>query len=123
MSDVPKTMVQTALISRVALLIENLTYPECGIPLDCKEWIEKLKSIAFILEEELSQSATALAQSQARVAELEKALGIIEQWTEFPATGDFHKGGTPVSYGAAFGSNGERDYMRGIARKALKDRA
>lgn len=82
MSDVPKTMVQTALISRVALLIENLTYPECGIPLDCKEWIEKLKSIAFILEEELSQSATALAQSQARVAELEKDAARYRWWHE-----------------------------------------
>jgi Lar family restriction alleviation protein len=53
-------------------------------------------------------------------ARLREALEKIERWFgEFPDTGQQWPDGTPVSYGAAFGSNGERDYMRGIARAAL----
>lgn len=48
------------------------------------------------------------------------ALARIERWHgEFPVTGQSWPSGNPVSYGAAFGSNGERDYMRDIAREAL----
>jgi hypothetical protein len=44
----------------------------------------------------------------------------IERWfDEFPETGKTWNDGTPMSYGAAYGSNGERDYMRAIAREAL----
>ena len=57
---------------------------------------------------------------QARVAALEAALRTIERWNDFPPTGQqWEQSGNPISYGAAYGSNGERDYMRGIARKAL----
>ena len=54
--------------------------------------------------------------------ELRKALEKIERWfDEFPATGrtwgDEHD--TPMSYGSVFGSDGERDYMRDVARQAL----
>jgi hypothetical protein len=56
-----------------------------------------------------------------RAKELEEALEKIARWIgEFPETGDKWDDGTPVSYGAAFGSNGERDYMRTIASDALK---
>jgi hypothetical protein len=54
------------------------------------------------------------------------ALVRIEKWFgEFPPTGQFwvNEDGTPsrreVSYGACYGSNGERDYMRQIAREAI----
>ncbi len=57
---------------------------------------------------------------------LRGALRRIEKWYgEFPDTGKFWENtdGTisdrPMSYGACNGSNGERDYMRGIARKVL----
>jgi hypothetical protein len=54
---------------------------------------------------------------------LRKALERIERWFgEFPETGMFwddDKKTRPLSYGAAFGSNGERDFMRAIARAAL----
>jgi hypothetical protein len=51
------------------------------------------------------------------------ALRRIEKWFgEFPETGKFWDDAEerPMSYGACYGSNGERDYMRGIAREALK---
>ena len=51
---------------------------------------------------------------------LEDALEKIVRWVEFPKTGDYWDDGEPVSYGAAFGSNGERDYMRSVASDALK---
>jgi hypothetical protein len=54
-----------------------------------------------------------------------RALKRIEKWFgEFPPSGKFfpvttNTELTPMSYGMAFGSNGERDYMRGVARDAL----
>jgi len=59
-----------------------------------------------------------------------EALEKIERWFgEFPETGLFwpNEDGTesdrPVSYGAEYGSNGERDFMRQIARARLSSRA
>lgn len=49
-----------------------------------------------------------------------KALEIIEKWFgEFPDTESKWPDGSPMSYGALFGTNGERDFMREVARKAL----
>jgi hypothetical protein len=46
------------------------------------------------------------------------ALERIERWFgEFPEVTDSN--GKVTSYGVAYGSNGERDFMRTIARKAL----
>ena len=56
------------------------------------------------------------------VARLEAALRRIEKWFgEFPETGRFWDDdqSQPMRYMACFGSNGERDYMRDIARVAL----
>ena len=51
---------------------------------------------------------------------LRAALSKIAKWFgEFPDTEEKWPDGTPVSYGAAFGSNGERDFMRSVARDAL----
>jgi hypothetical protein len=56
----------------------------------------------------------------ARLEELAGALERIERWFgEFPDTGRTWDDGSPMSYGAAFGSSGERDFMREIARAAL----
>jgi hypothetical protein len=62
------------------------------------------------------------AASAARAGELEAALQWIERWFgEFPETGEFWPGTErPMSYAACYGSNGERDYMRSIARAALR---
>lgn len=57
-----------------------------------------------------------------RITELEAALKRIVKWSgEFPPTGRYwdHEKTDEMSYEAAFGSNGTRDYMRSIARDAL----
>lgn len=49
------------------------------------------------------------------------ALMKINRWFgEFPETGRKWGNGTDMSYLACYGSNGERDFMRGVARDALK---
>ena len=51
------------------------------------------------------------------------ALERISKWFgEFPPTGRTWDDGTAMSYAAAFGSNGERDYMRQVAASALAGR-
>lgn len=51
---------------------------------------------------------------------LREALGRIERWFgEFPRSERLDRDGTEMPYGIAFGSNGERDYIRGIARAAI----
>lgn len=51
--------------------------------------------------------------------QMARALEQIERWDGFPATGQTWEDGSPMSYSASYGSIGERDYMRGIARAAL----
>ena len=46
-----------------------------------------------------------------------EALERIAAWSSFPTA--TLRDGTKCSYGAAYGSNGERDYMREVARAAL----
>lgn len=68
-----------------------------------------------------------LAAAKEREAKLVEALKRIEKWFgEFPDTGRFWdepQNTQPVSYGAQWGSNGERDFMRGVARDALDTHA
>lgn len=71
-----------------------------------------------------SDSQAALSAESERqapdVTQLVEALEQIERWDGFPSTDKTWEGsGEPVSYGAAFGSNGERDFMREVARRAL----
>ncbi len=57
-----------------------------------------------------------------KIYRMEKALKKIVKWFgEFPDTGRYLEDGSPMSYSYCNGSNGERDYMRKIARDALKD--
>lgn len=82
----------------------------------------------------LSCDTAEVAQLVARSIELcednkrlRAALERIERWEgEFPDTGRFWdepKNTEPMSYSACFGSNGERDYMRQVAREALTPNA
>jgi hypothetical protein len=66
----------------------------------------------------LSDEREAVAQLQARNQELESALRHISEWS-LPDTGRKWDDGSPMSYGACCGSNGERDYMRRIANTAI----
>lgn len=71
-------------------------------------------------------TAAEVAELREQLAKMRRALTRIEKWhDEFPPTGVFWPNidGTnsdrPMSYGACYGSNGERDYMRSVARDAL----
>lgn len=55
-----------------------------------------------------------------REKRLEDALKTIIEWEDFPLTDQTWGNGKRMSYSVVYGSNGERDYMREIARKALK---
>lgn len=51
---------------------------------------------------------------------MRKSLERIAKWFgEFPEV--TLRNGSPCSYGAAYGSNGERDFMRNLATKALEE--
>lgn len=74
---------------------------------------------------EIERLRAELAAANAREAGLRKALEVIREWTAFPPSGRFWRNGDgtisarPMPYSAAFGSNGERDFMRQVARAAL----
>ena len=67
---------------------------------------------AYAFDDFCRAHAPALARA---VIAMDAALRQIERWDGFPPTGD----GTSGSYGTQFGSNGERDFMRGVATAAL----
>ena len=51
-------------------------------------------------------------------AQLLVLLNKIVNW-EMPVTDEFWDDGSPMSYGACYGSNGERDYIRLVANEAI----
>lgn len=63
-------------------------------------------------------AAEELRQADAVREQLVVALTKIANW-ELLETGKTWDDGTPMSYGAAFGSNGERDYFMKLAADAL----
>lgn len=65
---------------------------------------------------------TRLKAVETTAGECVEVLQRIERWKgEFPPSHRYWDGGSGemMSYGAAFGSNGERDFMRGLARDVL----
>jgi hypothetical protein len=79
-------------------------------------------------DDDLDRIAKRIEALESRQRALREALEKIERWFgEFPETGKFWPNvdgitsDRPMSYGSAFGSNGERDYMRAVARAALGD--
>ena len=59
-------------------------------------------------------------EADREIERLRTALARVERWFgEFPPSGRTWEDGRPMSYGVAFGSNGERDYMRQVASNAL----
>lgn len=65
-----------------------------------------------------SDTATVIADLYLRNKRLEQALKTIADWRLPTITS--HNGGA-VSYGVAYGSNGERDWVKDLARCALYD--
>lgn len=100
-----------------------------------KEWPEiapaALRTTAFIANmtgtsDEDKANAAFIVKAVNSHDALVSALERIERWFgEFPETGQFwpnpdgSDSDRPMSYSAAYGSNGERDFMREVARVAL----
>src|SRR5689334_6751328 len=72
-----------------------------------------------VMRDEAKANAEFIVRAVNAHAELVAALEKIERWDNFPPSGRFYPHGEEMSYGAAFGSNGERDYMRSVASAAL----
>ncbi len=63
-----------------------------------------------------------MTNPQSPTAALVSALQRIAKWhDEFQETGQAWPDGKPMSYGAAYGSNGQRDFMRKVAQDALDE--
>jgi hypothetical protein len=77
-----------------------------------KQW-KIVKELLFEMKEQISQKET-------RIAELESTLKDIAEW-KLPKTGHYWdlEQKDEMSYGACYGSNGERDYMKKKARDIL----
>lgn len=60
-----------------------------------------------------------IAEQEIKLRKMKMALETIIKW-QFPEVPDRQRPGHTISYGFAYGSNGERDYMINIAREALK---
>lgn len=86
---------------------------------DCREG----RGIATIGETGITHIRRLVAAADAadaRAEALVKALERIIAWQDkLPESGKFYSDGTPMSYSAAYGSNGVRDYYRQVAADAL----
>lgn len=71
------------------------------------------------LRERVEHSEAERDALRAQVEVQRTALERIVAWTAFPRVPDLDDDSKTVSYGFAYGSNGERDYMRDVARVAL----
>lgn len=102
-----------------ARIAELLHYPRC--------WDTAAYPTVFDAMIETAGAAGCSACMERERVELERqqtvlveALSKIEKWFgEFPPTGKTWATGEEMSYLAAYGSNGERDFMRSVAREAL----
>ena len=77
----------------------------------------QIAEVIAALPKEAAYIVRALASQRDRMKD---ALIIVYEW-KLPDTGRFWTASEePMSYAACFGSNGERDYMREVAEKALQ---
>ncbi len=84
------------------------------------EELDKFDTRRLVFAEQRVRELEAQLASS-RNGKLEAALQRIARWhDEFPATSQTWPNGAPMSYGACWGANGERDYMRQVALEALK---
>ena len=90
--------------------------------MDSREHWEKsglLCTFEKYLEDSLRERTLDNKNLRAKAARLEKALQQVADW-KMPECNKTWDDGSPMSYSAAFGSSGERDYIRGIAKTALE---
>ena len=81
---------------------------------------EKLRTELSALETEEKAHTKSANEILSSIKELKKALELIMNW-DLPESGMYwdKEKKDAMSYGAAFGSNGERDYFKKIAQTAL----
>ena len=84
--------------------------------------LEQLAQEWLVISQHLDSHGTACFLIEERLAENERLKEALEQVVDWkmPESNKTWDDGSPMSYGAAFGSNGERDYIRGIAKAALE---
>ncbi|EPY8434751.1 hypothetical protein ACXG85_004633 [Enterobacter kobei] len=82
--------------------------------------LEELYQVAIQNEQKLAESDARCAALAAENAGLKAACERVSMWNEFPQA-TLRSTGEVVPYVVAYGSNGERDYMRNIATTALKE--
>jgi predicted transcriptional regulator YdeE len=84
------------------------------------EDFQQQKRIVQLVLQSRSRMHKQYAQLKEKADKMEVALKIVQQW-QLPPTGQFFDDDKtkPMSYGYCYGSNGERDYMKAIATKAL----
>lgn len=84
--------------------------------LHCAEPAALVRELATQLDVQLARSNALAAEN----AGLKSACERVSMWNDFPQV-TLRSTGEVVPYVVAYGSNGERDYMRNIAIAALKD--
>ncbi|ELJ5832213.1 hypothetical protein [Enterobacter kobei] len=87
----------------------------CGA-VDVREVAQLISDMATQLDAQLARSNVLAAEN----AGLKAACERVSMWNEFPQA-TLRSTGEVVPYVVAYGSNGERDYMRNIATTALKE--
>lgn len=104
---------------------ENLIYDLQAQLRTANQTIERLRNEFSLVAEmgnkhrdQRDELRATVAQQAATIGELAEALNVIAAW-KFPPTGRKWDDGSDMSYGAAYGSNGQRDYMLKIAEEAL----
>jgi hypothetical protein len=99
----------------VKLQQDNLKF--IGVERRAKELYDELEMAA----KEIKLLKNALKRNEFKADELAKALELIAEW-KLPETGRFwdEENTRPLTYEAAYGSNGVRDYMKSMAKEALE---
>jgi len=89
---------------------------------DTCAWIAHLNAGGIISEEQSKANAAFICKAVNNHAKLLEALHKIANW-ELPESGSFWDNDKkdPMSYEAAFGSNGVRDYIKSVAKAAIKE--
>jgi hypothetical protein len=84
------------------------------------EWLDKIRAGIKSLHDSIDNLTKERDKLQAKCDRFEAALTIVQKW-QLPSTGKFwdKEETQPMSYEAAYGSNGAREFMRNVANEAL----
>ncbi len=100
---------------------------------DQQEWLAEINDVlgehrnkAAFIDDAVRILVSNYADAEQQIRDLEEMVRVkdltlqkIARWHgEFPPTGEYHDDSHPKSYGYCYGSNGERDFMRHVARNA-----